>query len=324
MTEASSISVTSRGAKLPFQYRSSVGSIFKPRVPAIALVWWPMAVSSGQAVAGIDRALRGRVLDKLGVDEPSPDMDGLRAVYAAWCRSVPFDNVRKLIHIRSGESGPLPGDDPGSFFTDWLSHGCGGTCWAGNGALYALLSGLGFDAQRAVATMLVAPDIPPNHGSVRVRVDGQSYIVDASILHGEPLPMIAGEASSIDHPTWGVTGRWVDEQFRIAWRNFITGGQPMDCGFNSFAASAEDFSQRHEITRTWSPFNFGLSVNLLGDDRRIGAAMGSTYCFDQNGSLTGEPADLVARQQFLIEEVGMSEELVSQLPDDLPMAPPPG
>ena len=40
------------------------------------------------------------VLAKLGFsDRPPPTLEGLRQVYAAWCRRVPFDNVRKLIHI---------------------------------------------------------------------------------------------------------------------------------------------------------------------------------------------------------------------------------
>ena len=95
------------------------------------------------------------MLAKLGVARPAPDRDGLAAVYGAWCRRVPFDNVRKMIHVRAEDPGPLPGDDPTEFFESWLAHGAGGTCWAGNGALFALLQALGFSASRGVATMLV-------------------------------------------------------------------------------------------------------------------------------------------------------------------------
>ena len=49
------------------------------------------------------------VLARLGVERPSLDLDGLRSVYGAWCRSVPFDNTRKLIHLGEGLDGPLPG-----------------------------------------------------------------------------------------------------------------------------------------------------------------------------------------------------------------------
>ena len=54
-----------------------------------------------------------QVLSKLGLAErPAPSLEGLQTLYAAWCRKVPFDSVRKLIHLHSHASGPLPGDDP--------------------------------------------------------------------------------------------------------------------------------------------------------------------------------------------------------------------
>ena len=50
------------------------------------------------------------VLLRLGFSQrPTPTLDGLCALYGAWCQRVPFDNVRKLIHVRAGENGPLPG-----------------------------------------------------------------------------------------------------------------------------------------------------------------------------------------------------------------------
>jgi N-hydroxyarylamine O-acetyltransferase len=69
---------------------------------------------------------------KLGLSaHPAPTFGGLQTLYAAWCRKVPFDNVRKLIHLRRQDSSPLPGNNVGDFFEAWLRHGTGGTCWAG-------------------------------------------------------------------------------------------------------------------------------------------------------------------------------------------------
>ena len=49
------------------------------------------------------------VLAKLGFpDRPAPDRAGLDAVYAAWCRKVPFDNLVKRIHLVSGSSDSVP------------------------------------------------------------------------------------------------------------------------------------------------------------------------------------------------------------------------
>lgn len=271
----------------------------------------------------MNRDLAERVLAKLGLETtPDATLAGLTALYAAWCRKVPFDNVRKLIHVRSGDTGTLPGDRPDEFFSAWLAHGCGATCWAGNGALHALLEALGFSARRAVATMVAAPDLPPNHGSVVVALDGIEYVVDASILHVEPLRMQRAENAGVDHPAWGVSARWEERRFVVRWRNFLT-PEPMDCVFNSVGADAAEFSQRHEMTREWSPFNFGLSLNLVRDGGRIGAAWGKTMQIDDTGTYTETLADLDARRRFLIEVVGMSEEIVSLLPDDVPMQPPP-
>jgi arylamine N-acetyltransferase len=101
-----------------------------------------------------------RVLSRLGLaDRPAPTLDGFHTLYAAWCRKVPFDNVRKLIHVHHHGRGRLPGDDATDFFEAWLAYGTGGTCWAGNGALHALLVSLGFDASRGMGTMRADPKL---------------------------------------------------------------------------------------------------------------------------------------------------------------------
>jgi N-hydroxyarylamine O-acetyltransferase len=276
----------------------------------------------------MDAGLVERVLEGLGLSQAPPvSLAGLTALYDAWCRNVPFDNVAKLIHVRGHDPSLLPGNAPEGFFETWLRHGCGGTCWAGNGALHALLEAIGFEAHRAVATMLVAPGIPPNHGSVVVRLAGpeeeEDYVVDASILHREPLRMAPGEAVEIDHRAWGVEGHWVGGGFRIRWRNFMTGGDPMDCAFDAVGVDRGEFSARHEATRAWSPFNFGLCLNLVRHEGRIGAALGRLMRLDAQGTLEELPAGPEERRRFLVEEIRMSPEIVSRLPDDVPMAPPP-
>jgi len=168
--------------------------------------------------AALPEELVERVLTRLGFHRrPDPTRESLRSLYASWGRRVPFDNVRKLIHVRSGDTGPLPGSTPGDFFAAWLKHGTGGTCWSGSEALHALLTSLGFDAVRGVATMLAAPDIPPNHGSTMVRFGPERYVVDSGILHGDPL-LLADRETSIAHPAWGVRCRRRNERWHIKWR----------------------------------------------------------------------------------------------------------
>ncbi|XTZ40607.1 arylamine N-acetyltransferase [Salmonella enterica] len=97
----------------------------------------------------------------------------------------------------------LPGLTPEDFYNHWLRYGVGGTCWAGHGALYALLKHLGFDVYPAISRMLSTPtpsSDSPGHGTLVVYLSGEPHIVDSTIYHGCPLPLIE---KCTDHSVWG-------------------------------------------------------------------------------------------------------------------------
>jgi N-hydroxyarylamine O-acetyltransferase len=270
----------------------------------------------------ISSALAERVLDELGFSRaPAVDRAGLAALYAAWCRSVPFDNARKLIHLRANDPAPLPGDTPEDFFAAWLAHGAGGTCWAIHGAWCALLEACGFDARRAIATMLVAPDLPPNHGSVSVRLGDETLLVDATMQHGEPLAL-EQRVTEVAHPAYGVRARPDGARWLVGWRSPFT-LEPMDCRIESLAGDAAAFRTHHEATRAWSPFNFQLMVRVWRGDGILNATRGERIFIAADGSVSRTLLDRGARLKLLIEEAGFSEELAKQVPDDLPTPPPP-
>lgn len=265
--------------------------------------------------------LADRVLEAFGLStRPAPDLAGLATLYDAWCRHVPFDNIRKLIAVRAADPAPLPGDDPAEFLSQWLEHRVGGTCWAGNGALCALLEQLGFDARRGVATMLVAPDIPPNHGTVVVDLAEGRFVVDASIMYVEPLRAEPGVEAHVAHPVWGVTGRWRDERFAINWRPMLREDR-IDCRVDEWSVDVPRFRAQHELTRAWSPFNFELTFNLVRGDARIGVGNGLGRRIDGSGETAFPLTDRVA---FLVETCGVSEAMARRVPEDVPMPPPPG
>ena len=264
-----------------------------------------------------------RVLMKLGLsDRPAPTLDGLQTLYAAWCRKVPFDNVRKLIHMHNHNPGPLPGDDAAEFLEAWLTYGTGGTCWAGHGALHALLVSLGFQASRGMGTMLVAPHIPPNHGTVLVTWDAIRYVVDASILHGEPLRLDASMPTGITHPAWGVQCSMRDGHWYIRWRP-IHMPDGLDCRLDYLQVTRETFRERHEQTRPWSPFNYELYARLHCGEAVVGTTGGQRVELNAAGGVVHRRLEGDDRTRLLVDELGMKEEIVQRLPPDTPTPPPP-
>jgi arylamine N-acetyltransferase len=269
------------------------------------------------AVLPID--LRDQVLQRLGFSQP-PDADpaGLAMLYEAWCKHVPFDNLQKWIHVSKGAPGPLPGSTAENFFHSWLKHRTGGTCWAGNGALCSLLQSVSFDAVRGVGTMLVAPDVPPNHGTVVVRFGDQQYLVDASILSLQPI-LLSEESTAYK---FGIALSRIDGKWCVRWlpANHADG---LTCRYDYFPTDVSDFETRHENTRPWSPFNYSLVVRTLRGACTVGAITLDWYQVSSSGETTRREVTRNERAEMLITQLGYSEEIVSQLPIDQKAPPPP-
>jgi len=146
-----------------------------------------------QSSPGLTTSLRDRVLTRLGFDTaPAPDLAGLGALYAAWCARVPFDNVRKMIALRT-PGAALPGITAEDFFEEWMRHGAGGTCWPSSHALCGLLASCGFDARRVVASMRDTGT--GSHGTVKVRVEGRD--VDLTDQEFRLLYLLASHAGIV-------------------------------------------------------------------------------------------------------------------------------
>lgn len=273
----------------------------------------------------LSTTLVNRVLSKLEIDPPTPDLAGLGSIYYAWCRKVPFDNSLKMIDVRNTTHGPLAGSKPDTFFENWLRFGSGGTCWSGNGGFYALLSALGFDASRGVATMLVAPDLPPNHGTVVVKIHNARYLVDASILHSEPL--LLDEANPPDTrahgQAWGVRLRREGKHFKLNWLPLHM-AEGLDCRIDYTPATLEDFEQRYESTRAWSPFNYELYLRLIKGDNVVGIAQGQRIEINAQGEFHVTQLNAADRLSVLVEELGIHKDLAERIPADSPTPPPPG
>lgn len=203
---------------------------------------------------GIEAGLADAVLERLALDRPKADTDGLRAVYRAWCDHIPFDNLQKLVALRQDRK-PLPGDDAEEFFRNWLSDGTGATCWASSNALYHLLVHLGFDVVRLTAAMLDLPD--PNHGTNLVTVDGSSYLADSSVLSGEPIEA-GGDRTMVDSSHYLVELRPEGDAWLMTFPSAMF--ERMVCRVFAEPADAGTYQRLHERTRELSVFNDHLHV----------------------------------------------------------------
>ena len=235
-----------------------------------------------QDASGLPATLRDRVLERLGFERcPAPDLAGLSRLYRAWCTHVPFDNLRKMMALATQEPGLLAGTDARDFFEAWLAHGTGGTCWPTSNALFELLVSIGFEARRVAGSMRDLGIV--SHGSVKVRVAGQDWLVDSSMLTNEPLPLRdsvfvqrAGPCPAEVEPSAGT---------HVIWAEFPPGPDPLPCRVLVDPADFELHSARYEASRERSPFNQRLYARrnrpgevlvLLGNTRHSRTASGLT------------------------------------------------
>ncbi|MGZ4677840.1 MAG: arylamine N-acetyltransferase, partial [Acidimicrobiia bacterium] len=200
-------------------------------------------------------ATRDAVLARLGfADRPPVDRSGLDAVYLAWCRTVPFDNLVKLVDLRTGTA-PFRNDLPEDFFALFLAHGAGGTCWPSSRALAALLRSLGFELTLGSAAMgdeLFGP--VHSHGTIIATVGDEQLWVDTSMQTDLPVPLVPGAATALDHPLRPVRVEPVGDAWRVHWTTGTNPGE-LGCLLLDPDVTGAHYSARYEWSREMSPFN---------------------------------------------------------------------
>lgn len=204
----------------------------------------------------LDDALRDAILERMGFSAPPPaDLGGLHAVYRAWCEHVPFENVGKVIALRTAPGTPLPGRFAPSFFKSWLAHGSGGTCWSTANALHEFLVSLGFPSRRAAAQMRDAGIT--NHGTVIVsmdkHMDNHEFLLDSSLLTYVPLPLTSQTFLGQD-PVFSAEIEYAGGA-HVLWTYSPSAAAHFPCRIFPGEAAHEEYLQRYEVSRERSPFN---------------------------------------------------------------------
>ncbi len=266
-----------------------------------------------------------QVLQKLGLENhPGSDLTGLGTLYGRWCRKVPFDNLQKRLFFSAGGEGPMPGHTAKNFFLDWLAYGTGGTCWAVSHALHDLLQALGFNVRRASGTMLTSATVRgPNHATVVVTLDGCQYLIDGSMLTERPLPLQEGSPGQAQHPAAMIQFEKRADQ----WQFFCRPLHLLDgvwCRIDAIDVSVSAFDRYYEGTRAWSRFNFALYARINTQDQVTGLIADQKITIKPDGQATSEAMESDERVKFLVEHLGIAEDIIAKLPVDEPLPPPPG
>ncbi len=261
-----------------------------------------------------------QILAKLGLkNKPSLDLAGLNMLYAAICGSIPFDNVQKRIWFGTDQKKPSTGGDPTEFFENWVRHGTGGTCWPANGGMYALARALGFRARR-IAGSVIVPNYPPgaNHGSVLVNLDGVEYIFDHFLGCFRVPPLAPGRHASTgtgihDVQVVPLEGGAFELLFHIGWAKpllFRTEPEhdPVDHAF---------FLARYDNANRVGFFNDTLLIRKRFANSIVTIGRGKKIVVTPDGAFTKTELTTAQRDEVLIQELGLSQEVVSMIPPDV-------
>jgi arylamine N-acetyltransferase len=273
-------------------------------------------------------ALVERVLTELGLRErPVLDLSGLNALYAAVSAKLPFDNVQKRIWFAGPQTTPLPCGGPSEFFENWLQHGTGGTCWPLNGAMYALAHALGFDTRRIVGSVIVE-GYPrgANHGSVIVTMDGINYLVDAWMASFKVLPLMPGTSSSTGNGIHDIRAVPIESGFEIITYPGFNREQTLPFRPEPEYDPVDHalFLARYDRTKSVGFFNDAIFICRHFPSSILTMGRKSKFHLAADNTLTKTEPTEDERKKSLIEEFGLSEEIVDRLPPNVPggVAPP--
>lgn len=244
------------------------------------------------------------------LDQPSSLDTSLRALnslYAAWCRQVPFDNLRKIVALYDGDSAELPGTHAEDFFHAWLEHGTGGTCWSSSNALFTLLKACGFDARQIVCHML---DMGiANHASNVVTIDGEEWLADSSMLSNQVLPL---RAYLHQQPPPSIEIEPIDGTFRV-WVEFLGRPLPIPCRISNREVGYEIYRHSYEASRQKGPFNDRIYARRNVPGGMI-TVVGCRRYLKTNGPVqVSGPLSSVELRHCLVTEMGYSPALIEQL-----------
>lgn len=264
------------------------------------------------SVFHISSSCLDRVCSQLSIKHANGcSFEYLSHIYKSWCEQVPFDNLAKIVRLSADPLAPLPGAAAQDFFECWLNVGVGGTCWAGNGALFALLGALGYEVEFVAGNMLptlsVTPS-PPAHGAVIVKIEGAEYLLDATILHGVPIKIAPHETRC---NTFYYRVLIVNGEIYIRWRPL---GRPFFYfHLNRRNLSEEYILESHKKSRVTSKFNGSPIIRIVRSGSIHGVVKDSLIVRDPVGDELFEDLAQFSLSEELHRKFGICHQFANQL-----------
>ncbi len=259
----------------------------------------------GEAFGG---ALRELVLRRLGFSQsPATDIEGLRALYGAWCARVPFENMQKMIALRAHDHRALPGGRAVEFFESWLARGTGGTCWPTSNALFELVRSLGFEARRIAGSMRDLGIV--NHASVKVTIGATDWLVDSSLLCNVPLPL-RDEVFVLGDPVFAAEVEF-DRPAHVVWSHTPPNSGYLPCRLTEDNATHASYLARYEESRARSPFNQRLYARRNRPGEMV-VLVGSTRFSKTVRGVETRELSRHALYESLHCDIGLSEDVIDE------------
>jgi len=128
-----------------------------------------------------------RYLSLVGVDEPTPGLEGLRQLVRAHVQAVPFENSGSLLRRREAGSGPIRDIDPDALLAAWEARRSGGVCFEHTEMFGRLLREVGHDVTPIAGEI----SFPGSHQALVVAFAGGRCLVDVGngAPFFEPIPL---------------------------------------------------------------------------------------------------------------------------------------
>ena len=159
-----------------------------------------------------------------------------------------------------------------------------------------------------------------NHGSVIVILDGINYLVDAWMASFKVLPLISGTPSSTGNGIHDVRAVPIESGFEIITYPGFNREQTLpfrpEPEYDPVAHPL--FLARYDRTKAVGFFNDAIFVCRHLPDSIITMGRKSKFHLAADGTLTKTEPTEAQRKKSLIEDFGLSEEIIQKLPPDVP------